>query len=86
MPDAAERLVLWQKNLPETIPVHEDVSFHSYAGKYEFSGSAITNILQYASLCALARPEKFIVNEDIIQGIRRELIKEDKLHSDIKMN
>jgi hypothetical protein len=78
MPDAAERLSLWQKNLPATIPVSDAIDFKSYAGKYEFSGSAITNILQYASLGALSRPTKCIVNEDILAGIKRELIKEDK--------
>lgn len=79
MPDAMERLCLWQKNVPATIPVHQSIDFKLYAGKYEFSGSAITNILQYASLCALSRPEKCIVNDDIVSGIKRELIKEDKV-------
>ncbi|WP_240676251.1 ATP-binding protein [Botryobacter ruber] len=78
MPDAAERLAIWQKNLPATIPVHEEVSIQVYANKHEFSGSAITNIMQYASLCALSRPEKTILNDDIVNGIKRELIKEDK--------
>lgn len=79
MPDATERLSLWHKNAPATIRVHNAIDFKTFAGKYEFTGSAITNILQYASLCALSRPEKCIVNEDILAGIKRELVKEDKV-------
>jgi hypothetical protein len=80
MPDASERLAIWQKNIPATIPVHPSVDFNLYATKYEFSGSAITNVMQYASLSALSRTEKCIQNDDIVNGIKRELIKEDKVH------
>lgn len=80
MPDASERLSIWQRNVPETIPVHTSVDLRLYATKHEFSGSAIANVMQYASLCALSRPEKCILNEDIVNGIKRELIKEDKVH------
>jgi hypothetical protein len=79
LPDATERLALWQKNLPSTISLDQDVNLKVYADKYEFSGSAISNILQYASLHALSRHDQAINNKDIASGIRRELMKEDKV-------
>jgi hypothetical protein len=79
IPDAAERLMLWQKNTPSTIPFEADVNLKFYADKYDFSGSSISNVMQYACLHALSRPNPRITNQDITNGIRRELIKEDKV-------
>jgi len=79
LPDATERLALWQKNLPQTIPLHKDVSLKMHADKHEFSGSSISNILQYASLHAISRHDRIITGHDIANGIRRELMKEDKV-------
>jgi hypothetical protein len=78
-PDASERLLLWQKNLPASIPLQDDVNLKHYADRYELSGSAIANILQYASLHAVSRTNQQIQSDDIANGIRRELIKEDKV-------
>lgn len=78
MPNAGERLSIWQKNLPETLKVDETVKFDFYASKYEISGSAITNIMQYASLQALSNGQ-VITGQAIEKGISRELQKEDKL-------
>lgn len=82
MPDANERLSIWNKNIPETIPVQSDVNFKFFADKYEFSGSAITNIMQYASLYAVSRQNGGIGNGDIVNGIKRELMKEDKIYKE----
>jgi hypothetical protein len=79
IPDAGERLMLWQKNIPITIPFEMDVNLKFYADKYDFSGSSISNVMQYACLHALSRPSPCITNQDIANGIRRELIKEDKV-------
>lgn len=78
MPDATERLSIWQKNVPESIPLLPDVNLKLYADKYEFSGSAITNIMQYACLHAISR-KAGVGNDEINNGIRRELLKEDRL-------
>lgn len=78
MPDAEERLSIWQKNIPATIPLNGEVQLKSFAHKYELSGSAISNIMQYAALCALANG-KIITNNEIENGIKRELLKEDKM-------
>jgi len=79
IPDASERLTIWHKNTPSTVPLGPDVVLNTYAAKYELTGSAIANVMQYAALCALARENKVITDPDIVNGIRRELIKEDKI-------
>ncbi len=79
MPDAAERLAIWNKNIPASIAVQHEVNLKTFADKYELSGSAITNIMQYASLYAISRQNGGINNNDIVNGIKRELMKEDKI-------
>ena len=79
MPDAAERLAIWQKNIPGTIPMQPNVNLKVYSDKHEFSGSAITNIMQYACLYAASRQNGGISNTDISNGIKRELMKEDRI-------
>lgn len=80
MPDAVERLCLWKKNVPETVALQADVNLKAYADKYEFSGSAISNIMQYASLYAMARQNGGITSDDIANGIKRELMKENRIN------
>ena len=78
IPDSNERLAIWQRNIPASIPLSKEVLLHMYAQKYELSGSAISNIMQYAALCALSNGQ--VITEKVIEhGIRRELIKEDKI-------
>lgn len=78
MPDADERLSIWKKNVPATIPLKEEVQLRAYAHKYELSGSAISNVMQYAALCALTNG-RVISGNEIENGIKRELLKEDKM-------
>jgi len=77
-PDPEERLLIWQKNIPATIPLNREVELKSYAHKYELSGSAISNVMQYAALHALSNG-RIITPREIENGIRRELQKEDKV-------
>jgi hypothetical protein len=79
MPDATERLSIWKKNIPDSIQLQPDVNLKAFADKHELSGSAITNIMQYACLHALARSGDGVCNDDITNGIKRELMKEDKI-------
>lgn len=77
MPDAAERLSIWKKNVPATIQLQPTVNLKTFADKHEFSGSSITNIMQYACLHALSKNAP-IGNDEIMNGIKRELLKEDR--------
>jgi hypothetical protein len=78
MPDAEERFSIWQKNIPASIPINTEVRLKSFAHKYELSGSSISNVMQYAALCALSNG-KVITQKEIEHGIKRELSKEDKM-------
>lgn len=79
-PDAKERLAIWEKNAPESIPFENKLNLKSFADKYELTGSGITNIMQYASLRAVSKNGKSMIDhEDIMLGIRREFLKEDKI-------
>ena len=48
------------------------------AEAHEISGASIINIVQYASLKALSRDDKTLYHEDLMNGIKRELRKEEK--------
>jgi len=79
MPDASDRLKIWIANVPYSIPLADDVQLKSFADKFELSGSSITNVMQYAALTAISRRNGTISEADIKNGIRRELLKEDKI-------
>ena len=49
--------------------------------KYELSGSAIMNIIHYASLQALNKKTNILSKETLIEGIKREFEKEEKVFS-----
>lgn len=79
MPGPEERLSLWQKSLPQSIKLSPEVNLDQIAEKYELSGSNITNIVHYCCLNALASSSKQVSPENLLQGIRRELVKENKV-------
>jgi DNA polymerase III delta prime subunit len=78
MPDAGERLTLWQKALPMNICENKDVKLDELAEQFEISGASIINVMQFATLKALDKRGKKLTTEDIIEGIRKEMRKEEK--------
>lgn len=79
-PDASERLSLWQKNVPESISLEKNLNLKPFADKYELTGSGIANVMQYASLRAVSKNGKSVIGyDDIMLGVRREFLKEDKI-------
>ncbi len=78
LPDAQERKLLWEKSLPSSISLHESVNLSSIAGSYELSGASILSVVQYAALRSYALQRKELYTEDIVDGIRREFMKEEK--------
>jgi len=78
MPDANERLILWNKSLPVNIKPDKDVDLKFIADKYEFSGASILNVMHYACLKAVANQSYIIHKQDLVDGIRKELMKEEK--------
>lgn len=79
-PTAEQREILWSNALKRMAePVEADI--HAIAANYEVSGGAINNVIQYAWLLARKDGPRPIQTEDLVRGIRRELLKEGKTFS-----
>jgi len=78
MPGMEERLLIWQKSMPQNLQLNGDINLNEIAQRYELSGASILNIMQFSALKALHRGDKKIHNHDLLTGIRREFWKEEK--------
>jgi SpoVK/Ycf46/Vps4 family AAA+-type ATPase len=78
MPNATERLALWKKSLPEQLLATNDLNLIELADKYELSGAAILNVVQYAALKSYSRSDEYIRPYDLVEGIRKEFRKEER--------
>lgn len=78
MPNSEERFKLWKKSLPSSIGFDNDIDLRKIADVFEVSGASIINVVQYASLKALSRDNQTLYHEDFIEGVKRELRKEEK--------
>lgn len=78
MPNAAERLILWQNSMPSNLLPDPSLNLKELATKYELSGAAILNAVQYATLKCYASKSDKITNAFILEGIRSEFMKEEK--------
>ncbi len=79
MPGPSERLRLWQNALPKALKLAPEVNLVQIAEKYELSGAAIVNIIQFCGLMALQRKESKLYLEDLQKAITREFEKEGKI-------
>lgn len=78
MPNIAERLQLWQKALPASLPVDASVNLQELAKLYEMSGASILNAVQFAALAAYANHDRQLTKVHLLDGIRKEYLKEEK--------
>jgi AAA+ superfamily predicted ATPase len=78
VPRYAERLRLWQQSFSIFSSFADDVDIEMIAERFELAGGSIINVVQYASLMALHRSENIIRHTDIIEGIKKEYVKEGK--------
>jgi SpoVK/Ycf46/Vps4 family AAA+-type ATPase len=76
LPDARQRLLLWQKAVPRNFTLGFDLA--EVADRYEITGAGIVNVIHYATLKAMAAGQKCIQLADIRRGIQEEFHKEDK--------
>ena len=82
MPNAEQRLQLWQDNfINKPFEVAEEVDFEKLANQHELAGGGIINVLHYACIKAVERNPPKIYEGDLLKGIRRELNKEGRLES-----
>lgn len=79
MPDQKERELIWKTSIPEKASFSKEVNLGKIAGKYELTGAAITNVIHYASLKALAKNSNSLTKADILQGIQHEYEKEERV-------
>ena len=78
MPNFAERLKLWQRTMPANLSKHPDINLEELAKLYELSGAAILNAVQFATLQSYARNDGILYQKDLIDGVRKEFMKEEK--------
>jgi len=76
MPDSEQRLQLWKGIIDGHCRLADDVDLPALAEDHELSGGAIANVIRHAALCALRTGRDVIAQEDLLQGIRKELIKD----------
>lgn len=79
MPSYVERHQMWKNNLPQTIDLAEDVNLIDLSKKYDVTGANIVNVVQYACLKTLEEDNKKIHLKHLIQGIKKEYMKEGKI-------
>ncbi len=79
MPRRRERQSIWEKALPPGVTIEAGLDFKEIAAKFEISGGMIMNVVRYACLQSIVRGEKKIEKADLLEGIRREYAKENRL-------
>jgi hypothetical protein len=78
MPRPAERLCIWSNAFSPKAVLEEIINLNRLAEKYDISGGTIMAVARYSSLRALGRKGSLILQEDVEEGIRRELVKEGR--------
>jgi hypothetical protein len=78
MPQYEERIQLWRKGFSPKAQLDPGIDLNQLAKQYELSGGPIMNIIQYSSLKALVRGSNVITYPDLLEGLKRELSKENR--------
>ena len=78
MPDAEQRLRLWEGMLRHTGRLAPDVDLAALAEAHELSGGAIANVVRAAAIAALQAGRQSMRTSDLVQGIAKELRKEGR--------
>jgi SpoVK/Ycf46/Vps4 family AAA+-type ATPase len=79
LPKMKERLRIWKHNIPEKLEQHASLKLDEIASKYVLNGSNIMNCIQDASLKALANKDRILTQEMVLESIKKEYQKEDKV-------
>ena len=78
-PGVQERQKLWENYLPEKVKLNEDISLKEMARNYELTGANIVNVIQYTGLKTLEKKSRKISKTDLLNGIKKEYLKEGKM-------
>jgi len=79
VPDTNERLHLWEIYLPSNHTLTKEEVL-SISNKYDVTGSTILNAIHNSAINAYAA-KRLISYDDIIESLKRELRKEDRMHA-----
>jgi hypothetical protein len=77
-PDEFSRRRIWERTVPEQLPLAEDVDFGLLADRFRLSGGGIRNALVNAAFLA-ARDGEIVGMNHLLWGVRREFQKLGKL-------
>lgn len=78
MPDFEHRLQLWERMLSNIKNLTFNFSPEKIAEEYELSGGAMTNVVRYGAINMLQMKRTELLEDDLIEGVTRELRKEGK--------
>jgi len=78
VPNFESRLKLWKTSIPKEFPLEDSIRIEEIAKKYAVTGGMVINILQRAILSSMVRKRTSISEDQLIEGIRKELAKEGK--------
>jgi hypothetical protein len=81
MPNERLREQLWKNILGDKCRLSKDVDITALAEKYDLSGGSIINVVRYAAINVLRKKRQLFYQQDFIQGIRKEMLKEGKIIS-----
>ena len=79
LPGAAERLAIWNRNWPKPLKRGEEIDMEAIAKQHELTGSNIVNVIQSCALEALSRGNYVLTLDQLLRGIRKEYMKENRL-------
>jgi AAA+ superfamily predicted ATPase len=77
LPSVQDRILLWENALVN-INISPETNFQRLSEKYEVSGAAISNAIQFAWLNSKKNQKEMITSLDLETGLLRELSKEGK--------
>jgi hypothetical protein len=79
IPNAAERLRLWEKAIPETYSLAASANLRMIADRFEVAGGSIMNVVRHCALRAAVRGRPVIEEADLLEGIKREYKKSGRI-------
>lgn len=79
MPNANERFRIWSSAIPESCELDAKVNLRMIAEKYELAGGSIMNVVRHCALRAAKRGVARILEEDFVDGIRKEYRKSGRI-------
>jgi len=78
MPNAQSRLQIWQGIFAGAMKPAPNLDLPQIAQSYELAGGSAINVFQYGALKAAGKNQSTIEQQDLLEGIARELHKEGK--------